>query len=136
MSFETALRSRLRSDATLTGLLGVDPKTGGPTIYWDERPQASPYPAVVLLDWFGERSQNFAGAATAQRRIVQVSCFAAEVADAVAIRDRIIAILEAPATVDDVEFQGGFVELRNSPPRPSETKTIKQRIADVTLWYS
>lgn len=102
MTFETALRSRLKDDATVAGIVGS--YEGHPSIDWKERPEKHPFPAIVLEVVFGDRSQHMAGFNTFQPYRTQFRCTAEDPKTAAELRNAVIACI-APATVKaDMEF--------------------------------
>lgn len=129
MTFETALRTRLKNDATVNTL------TGG-RIYWRKRPQTSAYPSIVLTPFYGSRDKHMGGVIGTQRRVVQVSVFATSDTDAFAIRDAAILALEEPATVSGFEFQGGTAEMRQGRVNDTGTPIVSQEIFDIELWFN
>lgn len=129
MSFESALRSRLKNDATVAGLVGS-------RVYWRKRPQGSAYPAIVLTPWYGTRDKHYGAVMGTQRRIVQVSVFADNDTEAFSIRDAAILALEEPATVGGIDFQGGTAELRPGRVDDSGTTIVAQEIFDIELWFN
>lgn len=102
MTFETALRSRLKNDATINTIIGK--KGGVSSIDWKERPERAPFPSIVLEVVFGDRSQHMGGFNAFQPYRTQFRCTADNPADAVALRDAVIECIAPEETVEDVKF--------------------------------
>lgn len=124
MTFETALRSRLK-----TALPGV-------TVVWDARPQASDYPALVLEMAAGARARHYGGTMTTQGDRVQASVFAMTQKEAKTLRDTAMTVLEGAGTEGGITFQGGFVNFYASRSTDTNTATIYSEIIDATIWHS
>ncbi|WP_260928216.1 DUF3168 domain-containing protein [Novosphingobium sp. 9] len=126
MSFETALRSRLKALPALAGAF----------VEWDVRPQASSYPAVVLETIGGERAQTMAGLQQTNRDRIQFNCFAMDKVSAVALREAVIATVADPAIVEGIEFQRGQIILHRSDSESTDAGTVRIEIVDAYLWHA
>ena len=113
MSFKTALRSRIKDDATVGAIVGAN-------VFWSTRPQGSPFPAVVLTTVFAEAPQHFGGySPTLRRDVVQIDCYASTAKVAAELREAVLAAIVPEATVGGVTFQRAFPDwrddVRNTP---------------------
>ena len=126
MSFETALRARLKADAAFAAA----------TVEWDERPEASAYPAVVLETIAGQRDQTFRGLQQTNRDRIQFNVFAMDKATAVALREAVIAIITTPVIVAGIEFQRGSLVMHRSDTDSTDDGTVRIEIVDAYLWHA
>lgn len=124
MTFEVDLRSRVKAALP------------GKTVEWDERPQESAYPAVILETIAGERLKKFSGVQGTQRDRVQFNVFAKTKAVAVTMRNTIMDLVEAAATAGGTVFQPGTVILHRSDVEPTDHGTVHIEIVDAYLWHS
>jgi len=129
MSFESALRTRLKDDATISGIAGAN-------IYWSARKQGSPFPAVVLTTIYGERPQHFGGFSdNIKRSNIQIACYATSVTVAQALREAVFAAIVPEATVGGVTFQRAFPEYR-SRVQNTETTEVFQEIIEAEFRHN
>lgn len=129
MPMETALRSRLKDDAAVAALAST-------RIDWGVRPQGSPLPAIVLTNVFDDRSQHMAGFDGFRTTRVQIDCYAASKADAVALREAALNAVVPAATKSGVTFlraQGISVLDRGEQ---AETGFIHRELIDLQLWHN
>lgn len=121
---ETALRTRL--------------KTAVPSAWveWDERPQASQFPAIVLETISGGRDLHFKGFQTVQPDRIQISCFARTKAQAISLREAVIAEIIKPVSGSDVEFQGCSINFHRSDVEATQTGVIHSCLIDATIWHA
>tara|TARA_B100000678_G_C18167225_1_gene485588 strand:+ start:738 stop:1130 length:393 start_codon:yes stop_codon:yes gene_type:complete len=96
VSFETALRSRLKADASIGG--------AGARVDWDERPSGSGFPALVLQIITGMREQHYRGMQSLLRTRVQFDAMAIDYPGKKALREAVIATIASPADVDGIHF--------------------------------
>ena len=129
MSFETDLRTRLINDATVVGIVGT-------RIYWEIRPQDSALPAIVLHTVNGSRAQSLAGAMETQGNQIQFDCMAVTKADAVALRQAVIAVAEVAGTAGSTEFQGGNVDLYRGIVEDTAAGVIRTEQVRATIWFN
>lgn len=97
MVFEEAFLARLKADAEIARL------TGG-RIYWVDRPQDKPLPAVVLTLIGGAKAMTMAGAQGLQRTRVQVDVLASSYAVASAIEQAVTTAAEGRAQHSGFQF--------------------------------
>ena len=124
---EAALRTRLKNDAGVTAIVGN-------RIDWDERPQATAYPALVLETVVGIDDQHMQGF-TLQETRIQFNCFAADKKTAVALRDAVKAAIAPPATVGGVEFMRAQRIERRQAPRNTNTDFVNREILEATFFH-
>lgn len=129
MSFETDLRTRLINDATVGGMVGT-------RVYWETRPQDSALPAIVLNLINGSRAQSLGGAMGTQGNQVQFDCMASSKADSVALRNAVIAVVEAPGSAGTTEFQGGNVDLYRGIAEDTASGLIRTEQVRATIWFN
>lgn len=128
MSFETALRSRLKDDAGVAAITSQ--------VDWTVRPQASSFPAVVLTNIADQRDQHFQGFAGFRPTRVQIDCYAATKAVAVSLREAVLAAVVPAATKGGVTFLRSFVNTVLDRGDQTETGFIHRELIDLTIWRS
>jgi hypothetical protein len=121
---QTALRSRLLADATISGL--VDQR-----VDWGLRPQAKTLPAITLTLIPTPRDYHMGGAQATQHYRVQVDCWAETYKAAHELREAVIAELE-PA---NSAFLGGFVERTADMPERTDTGVIHRAMIDFKITH-
>lgn len=92
MDMEGALRARLLAAAPVTNIVGT-------RVYWDDRPQGSPLPAVLLTVISDIRDQTLKDFDILQAR-VQADAIGTTFAQKKALKEAVIATL-APAHLND-----------------------------------
>lgn len=123
----------------MEGPLRTRVKTGvssiAATVEWDERPQRSSYPAVVLETVDAQRTQNMDGFDTFRPTLMQFNCFATNKTTAINLREAVIAAITPEATVGGTRFlRAQGVEHR---PRNENTDTgfVHCEIVEATIWH-
>lgn len=129
MSFETALRQRLLDAAPVAAIVGT-------RVDWSVRPQADPYPAIVLTLVYDDRSQNFEGFDTFRSTRVQIDCYATTYAGATALREAVIAAVIPAATVTGTEFLRAFVNTVLDRGDQTDTGYVHRQLLDLNFWHS
>jgi len=129
MSMETALRARLKNDAGVSALAGS-------RIDWSMRPQGTSSPCVVLTTIFDERDQHFQGFASYRSTRVQIDCYAATKAVAVALREAVIAAVVPEATSSGVTFLRAFINTVLDRGEQTETGFIHRELIDLNCWHN
>ena len=125
---EQGLRQRLLDDPAVATIVGT-------RVDWDVRPQRSAYPAIVLETIEGRRTQHMAGFNTFRATAVQASCFATSKAQAVAMREAVIAAIAGEATARGKRFlRAQDIEHRQRPENTG-TQTIHREIVEATIWH-
>ncbi|WP_343347653.1 DUF3168 domain-containing protein [Sphingomicrobium sp. XHP0239] len=125
---EDALRTRLKADPAVAAIVGAG-------VYWDERPQATAYPAVVLETIFGQRDQHLKGFDGFHSTRVQVNCFSTTKKEAVSLREAVIAAIVPAAAEGGTEFlRAQDIEVRQGP-KSTSTGTTHNEIVEATIWH-
>jgi hypothetical protein len=128
MTFKTALRARIKENATvLAQSARVD---------WSARPQATQFPAIVLDMISGQGDQHFLGEIGTQGNRIQATILAKTQAQAELLRSAVQGVLMSGGVSDGVTFQRGFVNLFRDGVDSTETDVIFREILDVTVWYN
>lgn len=123
MTFKTALRAKIKAATTAR----VD---------WSARPQATQYPAVVLVMVAGAADQHMQGITGTQGYRVQATVMAKTQAQADIIAALVQTAMIEGGTQDDITFQRGFLNLSRSTVDSTETGEIYHEILDVTVWFN
>lgn len=93
---EAALRALLLADAALAALIGGP---SAPRITWNKRPAGKPLPAIVLNGpWSSGRAYHLGGRDPQGRFWTQMDCFAGTQAEAIAVRDALVAVVDTLTT--------------------------------------
>jgi hypothetical protein len=121
---QEALRTRLKADPTIAGLVG-------PRVDWGLRPQGKPLPALALTLVPTPRDYTMGGADATQHYRVQVDCWAEDYRGAHELRDAVIAELE-PASG---EFLGGFVTRNFDAPERTDSGIINRAVLEFKLFH-
>lgn len=129
MDLEQAITARLLGAAPVTAIAGA-------RVYWDERPQASALPALVLQVISDPRPQHLQGFNSLRATRVQVDALAATRASARALIEAAIAALVPEAIVGGITFNRGQVDGGGGRPGPGETQLVRRIIADLIIWWS
>jgi hypothetical protein len=113
MDWREALRSRA------TGLAGG-------RVYWDERPQTSALPGLVMTVVSDGRPQHLKGFEDLMPGRVQFDSYGKTPAEAWALMDAVIALLVPGGTANGHTFQRADVEI---PPR-----SLTERVGSITVF--
>jgi hypothetical protein len=119
-----ALRSRLKSDATVSGLVGA-------RVDWGLRPQGKALPAIRLTLVPTQRAYHMGGAQTTQQYQVQADCFGETYKQAFDVRQAVIACLE-PAVG---EFQFSFVTRDFDRPEVIDTGPVECAVLEFLVTH-
>jgi hypothetical protein len=128
MSFEAALRGRLRSDAGVAAL-------AGDRIEWSVRPQGSPLPAVTLLMIAETVDQTLEDFQERQFARVQVDVRAETRSEAVALRKAVIAAVAPAGTFDGVNFGRATFDPVTDRGSNSETGFVHRDSFDLIVMH-
>lgn len=121
---QSALRSRLKADATVSGLVGT-------RVDWGLRPQAKTLPAITLTLVSSPRDYTMAGAQVTQFYRVQVDCWALTYKESNDLRAAVIACLEPGSG----SFQSSFVTRSQDMPERTEEGEIHRASLDFKVTY-
>ena len=135
MPFDIALRMRLLDDEAVVAAAGKT-RGGEPTVDWDERPEQSRYPAVVLEGVTGFLDQHMTGFQAKRRSRIQINVLALNATDKVTLRDAVIAAVPPRSTIAGVRFE----RIRNATIIPANEQSgndfIHRDIIDAVFWYT
>ena len=127
------LRTRLKNDATISGLVGT-------RVDWDIRPQGKSLPAITLGEIDDPRDQHMDGLQTTRGTLVQVDCWAEKAADAVTLRDAVVSLLATSATQDGVKFLRAQDINTGTPANLAAERTdvgvVHRRVVRATVWHT
>lgn len=126
MDMEGAFRARITGAAT----------TAGTRVYWDERPQCSALPAVILQMIDDAREQHLKGFQSVQRAAVQVDCYAETKAAAKALKDAVLAAVIPENTSNGIRFDRAFEDRAASSVERSGTTSIFRHRVDLGIWWA
>ena len=128
MDMEGALRARLLAAAPVAAIVGQ-------RIYWDERPQASALPAVVLEFVTDLREQTFGGFQSLLSARIQIWAFALSFGDKKRLKEAIIAAIEPQYSGNGIWFDPTteiFAVPRNEQ---TDTQMIYADVIDCQIHY-
>lgn len=128
MTFETALRTRLKDNAPVAALVGT-------RIDWTVRPQKTALPALVLTLISDNRAQHMGGFNGFRETRVQVDCYAGTAKLACELRDAVIAAIAPAATVSTTEFLRSFINNVIDRSENSDTGFVHRQLVDVNIWH-
>lgn len=128
MSFEGALRDRLKNAAPVAAIVGT-------RIDWTVRPEGAPLPAIVLQIVSDARSQHMGGFDAYRATRVQVDCYANTRAAVVTLREAVIAALAPGADQGGVSFLRSFVNNVIDRGENTSTAFVHRDLIDITIWH-
>lgn len=128
MSFKTALRSRVKANATVTAQSA--------RVDWNARPQGSTLPAVVLQTIAEQHDQHMAAVMGTQSSRVQATVFAATAAQADLIGAGVRDAMISTGTTEGLTFQRGFINLIRDGVDNTSTGNVFHLIVDATIWFN
>ena len=128
MDFQSGVRSRLLTDAAVAAAVLT-------RIDWGQRPQGSPYPAIVLQTISDSRPVHLKDYQTTRSTLVQMDVYATTYAAALSIARAAIAVLKVPATVSGKVFGPSFVDSQRDTVEPSGTTNIHRQSVDFNIWH-
>lgn len=127
---ETALRSRLLDDADVTAIVTE-------RVHWSVRPQDDELPSLVLQVISDPRPQTYKGAVGMRQTRVQLDCYAADRAGAVALREAVIAAITPAGTFFGTKFQRAFIDTVRDLGAHSDTADFVHRDSiDALIWHT
>lgn len=128
MSLENGLRTRLKADSAVSAITT--------NVEWDERPQASSYPAVVLETVIGNDTQHMKGFNTYSDTIVQFSCFATSKTAATNLRDAVKAAIVPEGEAGGSKFLRATDVIRRQRPTSTNTGMVHMEILEARIWHT
>lgn len=126
---QAQLRSRLKADGTIAGLVGT-------RVDWGVRPQAKGLPAITLTMANDTRDQAMAGIQATQGPLVQIDCWAENYPDAATLRDAVVSLIATPAVQSDVRFLGAQGINTQDMPEKTDTGIIHRAMIRATVWHT
>lgn len=126
MDLEGALRARIVAAGT----------SAGSRVYWDERPQGSALPAVVLTMIDDSREQHLKGFQSVQRASVQLDFYGETKAVAKALKDATLAAVIPENTSNGIAFGRAIEDRAASGSERSGDKTVFRHRVDLGVWWS
>jgi len=123
--FQAGVRSRLIAAAT----------SAGSRIYWVERPQLSALPAVTLQTISDPRPQHLKGLDGARPTRVQVDCWAATYAVALALARACIGALQPPTILAGKKFGQATIEGQRDLGEDQNGTLIHRQSVDLIIWH-
>lgn len=129
MDFEGALRARLTGAAAVTAIVAQ-------RIYWVDRPQAQPLPAITLQIIDEPRDQHMGGFQNLQFVLVQIDIWATTYAQGKALKEAVIAAVTPEVTANGIEFGTATnIRIRDLSER-TETQFIHRPSIEARFNYS
>lgn len=125
---ETQLRTRLLDDAPVAAIVGTK-------VHWGVRPQGEAYPSLVLMIVSDPRPQDYKGNIAHRPTRVQADCYGTTRAQAVALRESVIAAIVPTATVGGVTFRRAFVNNVLNRDEYSDTGLVFRDMVDFEIWH-
>jgi len=125
---ETQLRTRLLNDATVSAIVGIK-------VHWGVRPQGEAYPSLVLTIVNDPRPQDYQGNINHRATRVQADCYGLTRAQAVALREAVIAAIVPTATVGGVTFRRAFINNVLSRDEYTDTGLVFRDMVDFEIWH-
>lgn len=126
MDFEGALRARITSANT----------SAASRVTWDERPQATPLPAVTLHDIVDQRPQHLKGFDGLKPRQVQIDCWAATSVARAVLREAVLAAVVPENTSNGIRFDRAIVDAIRGGGERVETQFVFRASLDLTFWWA
>lgn len=124
---EAALRARIKNDA---GVLAITEN-----VDWGATPQKAGFPAVVLTTVFDDRSQHMAGFDDYRETRVQIDCFAKTKAEAMALREAVLAAFVPAATELGVTFLRAQQITVVDRGTNTDTGFIAHEMIEASIWH-
>jgi hypothetical protein len=129
MDFEGALRARLLAAAPVTEIVGQ-------RIYWEERPQNAPLPAITLQYVVDARDQHMGGFQAVQRKLIQIDVWATTYAQKKALKEAVITTLATSQISNGIFFRGVVDVDAVTLNERTETQFIYRDAIRLTLFFS
>lgn len=135
MSMREALRRRLVESPAVAAIVAD-------RVFWDERPQASALPAIVLQVVSDPRPQTMKGFQAARATRVQADCMAQTgpagggPAIVAALVEAVIAAVAPAAQVGGTAFSRSFVDAARDLPERTEHGIVNRTSLDLIVWHA
>lgn len=128
MDFQASVRARLLADAAITAEVGT-------RVYWGERPQADPLPAIVLTTVSDPRPFCIDHYQETRSTRVQLDVFAEHYGEALRIARAAISVLKDPAIISGKVFGAAFVDSQRDLSERVNGEEIHRQSVDLLLWH-
>lgn len=126
MDMQGALRARITGAST----------TAGNRVYWVDRPQASLLPAVTLQIISDFRPQHLKGFDQTRDTRVQIDCWAATYAAAIALKEAVLAAVVPINTSNGIRFDRAIIDGERDLGERIETQFIHRASVDLVVWWA
>ncbi len=128
MDWQGALRTRLISAGTITALVAQ-------RVYWVDRPQAAPLPAITLQTIVEQRPQHFSGLVGLDMSTVQIDVWGNTYAQVQEIKEAVISVLVPENTSNGIYFARTFITSIRDLGERVETQFIHRTSIDLTIHH-
>ena len=125
---ETQLRTRLLNASAVAAIVGNK-------VHWGVRPQGEAYPSLVLTIVSDPRPQDYKGNIAHRSTRVQADCYGTTRAQAVSLREAVIAAIVPTATVGGVTFRRAFVNNVVNRDGYTDTGLVFRDMVDFDIWH-
>lgn len=129
MDFQAGLRARLLADTTVAAIVGT-------RVYWVQRPQKSPYPAVVLQVVSDGRPENLKGFDGARSTRVQADCYGTSYAASLDLARATISALVEPTILSGKQFGRASVDRQlDLGETVADGSFVHRQTVDFNIWH-
>ncbi|AMK19333.1 tail completion protein gp17 [Sphingobium sp. MI1205] len=129
MDFHAGLRARLLADSGVAAIVGT-------RVSWLERPQGAALPAITLQVISDPRPQHLKGLDGARGTRVQLDCWAASFAQALALARAAIATLQPPTTIEGKKFGNARIDgQRDLGETAAGGAFVHRQSVDLFIWH-
>jgi hypothetical protein len=126
---QAELRTRLKDDATVSGLVGT-------RIDWITRPQGKALPAITLQTVSDPRPQHMSGNQDTRQTMVQADCWGSTYASARATADAVVACIIPAGDVGEIRFLRSFVDNERDGAEDTETGLVYRVSVDLRITHT
>lgn len=126
---ETALSERLINDGPVSALVGG-------RVDWGVRKQGDPLPLLVLQVFSDPRPQDYKGFVSMRETRVRIHCDAETRAEAVRLREAVIAAISAPGTFYGTRFGRAFIDTVRDLGAHTDTGFVHRDSIDALIWHN
>lgn len=128
MDMPGALRARAIADAGVATIAGT-------RVYWVQRIQGKPLPAVTLTVVSDPRPQHLKGFFALRETVVQADCLAESHKQATDLAEAVIAALVPEHSGNGIVFNRALVDAVRDLGEQTETHFIYRTSVDLRLWW-
>lgn len=126
---EVQLRSRLMGNSAVAAIVGTK-------VHWGVRPQGEAYPSLVMTIVSDGRPQHMGGLIDQRATRVQFDCYGTTRAQAVSLREAVIAAILPAALVSGVQFQRSFIDTVRTMDAHTDTGLVFRDMIDAQIWHN